>query len=201
MPSDFDISQAAAAVYAESLLQLANETGEAEAIGVQLQQLKELWKADPDFAAMMSSAAIDVGARRGSLRKAFGGGRVHRWVLNLLLVMNDKRRSMILPAVCAAYRRKLDRQLQREEVFVTSAVPLDDPQRARLREQIKRLTGHDADLSEAVDPHVLGGMRVQVGDRLYDMSVQRRLRDVRSALFAATEKHLLAGVGRFVKEA
>jgi F-type H+-transporting ATPase subunit delta len=201
MPSDFDISHAAAAVYAEGLLQLANETGEAEAIGEQLRELKELWKTDPAFATMMSSAAIDMTARRESLRKAFGDGHVHRWVLNLLLVMNDKRRSMILPAVCDAYRRKLDKQLRREEVYVTSAVPLDDGQRARLREEIKRLTGHEADLSEAVDPYVLGGIRVQVGDRLYDMSVQRRLRDMRAALFAATEKHLLAGVGRFLREA
>ena len=201
MPSDFDISQAAAAVYAESLLQLATEKGLAEEIGAELGQLKELWDHDPSFATMMCSAAIDITARRATLRKVFGERRVHVLVLNLLLVMNDKRRSMILPAVCDAYRRKLDAQLGREVVFVTTSVPLDEAQRSRLRAEIKRLTGHEADIFEETDPDVLGGMRVQVADRLYDVSVKRRLHDLRAALLAGVEKHMLGGVERFIRPA
>ncbi len=200
MASDFDISQAAAAIYAESLLQLANEAGQAEEIGSELRELRQLWKDDPSFAAMMCAMAIDVGARRASLRRVFGSGRVSRLVLNLLLVMNDKRRSMILPKVCDAYRRKLDRQQGREAVYVTSVVPLNDDQRARLRSEVQRLTGREADLFEKVDPDALGGMMVQVADRLYDMSTRRRLRDMRAALMAAVERHLVGGVSRFVTE-
>jgi len=200
MATDFDISRAAASIYAESLLQLANEAGQAEGIGAELRDLRELWKLDPSFAAMMSSAAIDLHARRASIRKAFGSDRINRLVLNLMLVMNDKRRSMILPAVCDAYRRKLDRQLGREEVYVTTAVPLNDEQRTKLFDEIKRLTGNETDLFETVNPDVLGGIMVQVGDRLYDMSVDRRLRDMRSTLLATVEKHMLEGVSRFVTE-
>lgn len=200
MATDFDISQAAAAIYAESLLQLANEAGQAEEIGAELREVKELWRRDRSFSAMMSSAAIDTHARRESLRKIFGQDRVSRLVLNTLFVLNDKRRSMILPAVCDAYRRKLDRQLGIEQVHVTSAVPLSDDQRARLRGEIQRLTGHETDLFERVDPDVLGGITVQVVDRLYDMSVRRRLRDLRTALLSSVERHLLKGVSRFVTE-
>jgi F-type H+-transporting ATPase subunit delta len=198
MATDFDISQAAAAIYAESLLQLANEAGQAEEIGSELREIRELWKQDSSFAAMMSSAAIDIHARRESIRKVFGSGRVSRLVLNFLLVLNDKRRSMILPAVCDSYRRKLDRQLGIEEVHVTSALPLSDEQRARLRAEIKRMTGNETDLFEKVDPDVLGGMTVQVADRLYDLSVYRRLGDLRRALLASMEKHVLGDVSRFV---
>jgi len=201
MASDFDITRAAASVYAESLLQLAVEAGAEDEIDAQLRDLRELWNRDPGFAAMMSSAAIDVNARRATIRRIFGGGRVHRLVLNLLLVMNDKRRSMILPRVCSAYRHKLDARKGREATYVTSAVPLSDEQRARLRAEVKRITHRDADLIETVDAGVLGGLRVLVAGRLYDLSISRRLRDLRSALAAATERHLLAGVERFVKEA
>jgi F-type H+-transporting ATPase subunit delta len=197
MPSDFNISQAAASVYAESLLQLAQEAGLAEDIGVELRELKELWQRDPSFAALMCSAAFEVDVRRQLIRTAFGG-RVHQLVLNLLLVMNDKRRSMILPAVCDAYRHKLDQAMQREVVFVTSAAPLDDAQRTKIRQEIKRLTGHESDLLEETKPELLGGLRVQVGDQLFDMSVERRLREIRSALLASVEQHMLAGVDRFV---
>lgn len=200
MATSFDISQAAAAVYAESLLQLAEEAGKAEEIGAELWQLHELWNQAPSFAAMMSSAAIEIAARRESLRKAFGAGRVHPLVLNLLLVLNDKRRSMILPRACEAYRAKLDQRLGREEVRVTTATALGEEHRAALRARIKKLTGHDADLFENVDPRLLGGMSVQIGDRLYDRSVRRGLRDLRAALLSAGEKRVLADVSRYVTE-
>jgi F-type H+-transporting ATPase subunit delta len=200
MATSFDISQAAAAVYAESLLQLAEEAGKAEEIGDELWQLRELWSRDPEFAAVMSSAAIKVPARRESLKKAFGTDRVQTLVLNLLLVLNDKRRSMILPQVCEAYRTKLDQRLGREEVHVTTAAPLSEDHRSALKAQIKRLTGHDADLFEAVDARLLGGMSVQVGGRLYDLSVRRGLRDLRSALLTAGEKRVLGDVSRYVTE-
>jgi F-type H+-transporting ATPase subunit delta len=174
MASQFDITQAAAAVYAESLLQLANEAGKAEEIGQELRDLRQLWDDDPQFAAMMSSAAIDVDTRRGMIKKAFGGGRVSELVLNMLYVLNDKRRSMILRNVCDAYRRKLDKQLGREEVYVTSVVPLTDEQRERIRAGVKRLTGHDADMQERIDPGLLGGITVQVSDQILDMSGRAR---------------------------
>lgn len=197
MASQFEVAHTAAAIYAESLLQLANEAGQAEEIGAELMDLAALWKTDPSFAALMSAVTIDVAARRETIRKAFGG-RVRQLTLNLLLVLNDKRRSMILPAVCDAYRRKLDRQSGREQVQVVSAVQIDDAQRGKIREQVKRLTGREADIVERLDPESLGGLTVQVGDKLFDLSLRNRLRGLRRNLLGSVEKHLLAGTGRFV---
>lgn len=199
MASEFDISQAAAAIYAESLLQLADEFKSSEQVGQELADLAALWKQEPSFAAMMSSAAIDDDARRESLKKIFGG-KLTKLVFNLLLVLNDKRRSSILPQVCDAYRHKLAQKLGRQEVHVTTAVPLEEPHRVKLREEVKRLTGRDPVLVERVDPDMLGGMTVQIADRQYDTSVRSRIRELRSSLLAAVEKHLLAGIGRFVTE-
>ncbi|MCG8406487.1 MAG: ATP synthase F1 subunit delta [Phycisphaerales bacterium] len=201
MASEFDIAQSAASVYAESLLELANEAKQAEEIAQELSGLRALWDQEPAFSGMMSSAAIDDDARRESLKRAFGSGRVSPLVLNLMLVLNEKRRSMILPLVCDAFRHKLDAQIGREEVFVTTASPLEDPQREKIRDEVKRLTGQDAILVEKVDPEVLGSLKIQVGDRLYDMTLRRRLRDLRSGLLASTEDHLRSGMDRFVTEA
>jgi F-type H+-transporting ATPase subunit delta len=199
MASEFDISQAAAAIYAESLLQLADEAKQAEPVGQELADLAALWRAEPTFAAMMSSAAIDVDARRESLKKIFSG-KVSKLVFNLLMVLNNNRRSSILPAVCDAYRHKLTKKLGRQEVFISTAVPLEEAQRTTLREAARRILGREPVLVERVDPELLGGLIVQAGDRQYDSSIKRRIRDMRSALLAATEKHLLAGTGRFVTE-
>ncbi len=200
MASDYDNALAAAAVYAESLLELAAEVDVADQVGEELKELKALWDSETSFSAMMSSAAIDDDARRASIRKAFGDGRVHAFVLNLLLVLNDKRRPMILPFVCEAYRHKLDAKRGREEVFVTTASPLGDRHRQAIRDEVKRLTGHEAILVESVNSNVLGGMKVQVADRLYDLTLHRRLRDMRAGLLASSDKHLRGGASRFVTE-
>lgn len=200
MASDYDNALAAAAVYAESLLELAAESDIADQIGEELKQVKALWDTEDAFAAMMSSAAIDDDARRASIRKAFGGGRVHAMVLNLLLVLNDRRRPMIFPFVCEAYRHKLDKKRGREEVFVTTASPLGDQHRQTIRDQVKRLVGQEAILVESIDPDVLGGMKVQVADRQYDLTLSRRLRDMRAGLLASSDKHLRGGASRFVTE-
>ena len=200
MATAFDITLTAAAIYAESLLQLADEAGEAEEIGSELWQLRELWTADPGFATLMSSAAIEHDERRASLQRIFGSGRVSPLVLNLLLVLNDRHRTVILPALCEAYRSRLDKRLKREEVHVTSAQPLSDEQRGVLRSRIKQLTGHDTDLFEKVDAQVLGGIAVQIGDRLYDLSLRRELQDLRTTLLEAGERRMLGGVSQFVTE-
>jgi F-type H+-transporting ATPase subunit delta len=189
----------AAAVYAESLLQLAHELGKAEEIGQELADLRELWRNDPDFAAIMSSAAIDEDARRETIRKLLAG-RVHPYVLNLLMVLNDKRRSAILPAVVESYRNKLDGIMNRSAVYVTAAVPISDEQRQRITAGVEKLTGRQARMIEKIDPAVLSGLIVQVGDQLYDFSGRRRLRDLTRSLHESVRKHMLGGADRFIKE-
>ncbi len=200
MATEFDMTQAAASVYAESLLQLATEAGQVDSVGEELADLGKLWREDPGFAGLMSSAAIDDDARAMSIRKIFGAGRVSDLVFRFLMVLNKKRRSMILPAICASYRRLMDRQRGRSEVLVRSAVPLEDDQRDKLKSEIKRLTGLDAVLVEQVEPELLGGLTVQVADRIYDTSIRRRLRDMQGALASAIERHLLSGDNKFVTE-
>ncbi len=197
MATEFDISQQAAGVYAQSLLELAEEAQKAEQIGQELRELRRLWRDEPTFAALMTSAAIDMDARRDCLNKAFGDGRVDSLVLRLMLVLNQHRRPMVLPLVAEAYCRKLDEHLGRREAMVRTAVPLSDPQRDVLRKQLKRLTGNDAILVEKVEPEVLGGLRVQIVDRLYDMTLQRQLRELRKKLLDSVADHIRAGDKRF----
>lgn len=199
MATEYDITSAAAAVYAGSLLELAREAGKAEEIGDELAQLAALWRSEPSFAAMMRSAAIDDDARRESLRRMFTG-RVSPLVLNLMLVLNDKRRAQILLQVCAAYQRKLDDSLGRMAVHVASAVPLDEATRSRVRDEVKRLTGRDARVEERVDPSLLGGLVVQAGDQLYDYSVRRRLHDLQHRLHETMKEALVGGVSKFVTQ-
>ncbi|MCA9255772.1 MAG: ATP synthase F1 subunit delta [Phycisphaerales bacterium] len=199
MATDHNMSPAAA-VYAESLLQAADDAGKTADIAAQLAEVRQLWNDSPEFAAMMSSAAIDDDARRESIRKAFSENRVDTLILNLMLVLNDRWRAAILPAVCDAFQAKLNARAGRERVQVMSVVPLNDEQREKLKAEVKRLTGFEAILDESVDPALIGGLRVQVRDRLFDLSLRRRLRQMRSALHATSDQIIRGDTTRFVTE-
>jgi len=126
----FEATQTVARVYAEAVLALATERGAINEVEAELADLVQLWRTDAAFSGLMTSAAIDDDARRESLRKIFRG-RVHDLVLNLMLVLNDKGRSMLLPGVIEAFQQQLDVQRGRQRVFVTTAVPLTADQRQR----------------------------------------------------------------------
>lgn len=189
MPSDFDTIQAASAVYAASLLDLASQAGRQAEIGEELADLRALWSREPQFAAMMSSPAIDADGRRGSIRRLFTG-KLSDLTLNLLLVLNDKGRASILAAVCDKFRQLLEEQRGQREVYVTSAVALSDAQRASLKDAVRKLAGIEPLLVEEVSPDVLGGIRVRVGDQVIDRTVAARLRGLRTRLRDAADGHL-----------
>lgn len=199
MASDFETFNAAAAIYAESILDLATKAGQDAAIADELVGLTDLWRREPSFAAMMSSAAIDEDTRRESLKRIFTG-KVSGITLNLLLVLNHRHRAMILPHVCEAFHRKRNAATSRTAVQVVSAAPLDDGQRTKIAAEVKRLTGMAADFVERVDPNVLAGLSIQVGDRVYDFSARRRIRDIRRSLADSVQRYLISGATRFVTE-
>ena len=67
---------------------------------------------------------------------------------------------------------------------VRSALPLDDAERQAISERLAALTGDTVEISEMVDPLLIGGIAVRIGDRLYDASVRSRLERLRARLTA-----------------
>jgi F-type H+-transporting ATPase subunit delta len=148
----------------------------------------------------MTSAAIDDDARRESLKRIFAG-KVNALLLNFLLVLNSKGRTWLLPEVCQVFHRQVDAQRGRRRAFVTTAVALDDAQRARLRDEARRMCGLEPVLVERIDPAIIGGAVLQVGDRVLDTSLRRRLQSIRRQLRDRFDRHLHQGAGRFITEA
>ena len=65
-----------------------------------------------------------------------------------------------------------------------TALPLDDGQRAEIAARLRALTGEQVEMDETVDPDLIGGVAVRIGDRLYDASVRSRLERLRARLTA-----------------
>ena len=181
-----------AQIYAGALLSLAEEQGIADQVLDELDGLADLASRDRAFADFLSSPLVEPETRAKTFEKLLRG-RASDLLVDALQVMNRKGRLSLLPEIAAAYREEHRRLRGRVQVFVASAVPLTDPLQEKLRAAAAHYTGKTPELVLNVDPKLLGGMVVRVGDERIDSSVRTRLRDLSGALLRRASQEVQSG--------
>ncbi len=178
-----DNVSAVARVYAQALLEMADEAHQVNEIGEELVQLGQLLSDHNELLALLANRLISTDERSDSLEKIFKG-RVSDLVYRFLLVVNRKDRLGELPGVIAGYAQLLDERNNIIEGDVYVAERLSDSQSQDVSDAVSRVVGMNVVLSQQVDPGVIGGFKVRVGDRLIDGSVTTQLSAMRSRLTA-----------------
>jgi F-type H+-transporting ATPase subunit delta len=180
------ISEAAARVYAGALFSLGREEGSLAEIAADLHAFADvLHGLDGDLQAFFTLPQLRREEKRRIINLAFGD-KVGRPVLGLLNVLVDKRREQLFDTIVAEFDTMLDRHDGRVQVNVTSARKLDADLADALRTALEQRTHRTVVLHERIDPEVIAGLRVNIGDRVLDGTVRRRLADMRRSL-AATQ--------------
>jgi F-type H+-transporting ATPase subunit delta len=186
-----------AKVYADALLTVADQRGEAEEIGRELRAIvSDVYAKSPEVEAALSSPVVRRSAKVPVLEHAFKNN-VSDLLFNFLVVLNGKERLSLLRHVAAAYRDLLDERAKRVRVTVRSAVPLTDAQTERLKQTISQATGLEPIIHPKVDDSLLGGMVIQVGDRVFDSSVRYQIESIRNQLLARSSYEIQTGRDRF----
>lgn len=173
-----------ATAYARSILDLANERGQAEAVGHELEELAGIVQSDASFENFLANPAIGEMERGRVIEKVFRG-RVSDLVLNFLMVVNRNRRLGLLQQIANAYADQLEDQLGKIEVDVFVAQRLTRDQIEQVRQRVSAVLKKDAVVHQYVDESIIGGLVIRVEDRLIDASVRAQLRAVRRKLLAA----------------
>ena len=180
-------------VYAEALFALARQAGQIAETRSELEELVRLEEADKDFAAFMRSGVVDDDSREASLEKMFRG-RLSDVVLNTLQIMNHHDRAGLLPALLRCYVLHQERDAGQVEVLATSAVELDETQRAAIKRWAAESSGCEPLVNYAVDPEIIGGLVVQIGGQRYDHSVRYHLRSAQAKLLDRSDRGLNVGI-------
>ena len=102
--------------------------------------------------------------------------------MNLFRLLRRKGRLALGPSIASYFREAWDEERGVERAVVRTAVPLDDRERDQLRTRLTVQTGKRIELTTEVDPSLLGGAVIRVGDRLIDGSARTRLRRLRERL-------------------
>jgi F-type H+-transporting ATPase subunit delta len=101
---------------------------------------------------------------------------------NLLALILRRRRVDLLPRIARDFRRLYNKKMGIVEAIATSAAELDEAELSALRDRLEQMTSAKIELTTTVDPSLLGGVQVRLGDLLIDGSVRGRLEQLRSRL-------------------
>jgi F-type H+-transporting ATPase subunit delta len=149
------------------------------------------WRSELERAAEIAGdeRSLDVlanpaipGERRAEALRELLDDRVSRPVLNLILLMLRRGRIRELPRVAVEFRRLDDKRQGITHATATSATELTEDEVGELTARLERSTGGRIALDVEVDPSLLGGLIVRVGDRMIDGSVRGRLERLRNRL-------------------
>jgi len=160
--------------YAGAIFELAQKHGDLDQTFAGLQGVRDAFKSNPQLMVTLLHPRVSQVKKEDILRRLFGN-QFKREVLHLLLLMVRKDRTAQIPYIAAEFDRLL--QLHRKEADgeVISAVPLSDAQTSLLVQQLHDITGFKVNLQKKVDPSLLGGLVVRVGDHMINSSVANKL--------------------------
>jgi F-type H+-transporting ATPase subunit delta len=183
---------AVADLYAQAVLEAAGDADQQQQIALQLGDLVAYIGRDRNFALFLTADTVEPKARRASLERLFRG-RMNDLLVNLLQVLNRRKRMGLLAMVYRTVQLRVEKQRQQREVTVETPVPLWHEVRTAIERVIGLSIGKSVLLIEELRPELIGGVVIRVGDRLIDGSLRFRLRALRERLRDRSIREMRAG--------
>jgi F-type H+-transporting ATPase subunit delta len=171
--------------YAEALIEIAAEHDLLDIYSNQLGLIVELYENEPDFRDFLTNPVIKIGLKKDLVSKAFGD-IINSSLVNFMFLLIDKKRLDLLPSILTEFRRKADKIKKVLQIEIYSAHPLDDCQIDRIKNIYKKenaaLSVH-AELK--LDPSLIGGVLIKIGDKIIDSSIKGRLEQLNASVMEA----------------
>ncbi|MGH9477544.1 MAG: F0F1 ATP synthase subunit delta, partial [Terriglobales bacterium] len=158
--------------YAQAVFELAQEEGEFAGWSARLDHLLELLQ-KTDLGSALANQGLSTSQKLELCRAALAADRdLDRSAANLLLLLVSGRRQQLLPAIVQAYSELVDSREGRVRARLTTAVSLSAAEREQLAQSLGKQLGRQVRFEAEVDPELLGGAVIRVGDRVFDASLR-----------------------------
>ena len=167
--------------YAEALLELAQRAGDLGGWGDMIDNVSNAVESDRRLRVFLESPRISAKQKNEIIQKAYGPS-LPRTFVRFLQALVDHRRQMLIPVIAHEYHALVDQVEGRVHASVTLARPAEDRDRELVATQLSRALGKTVVPHFHVNPEVLGGVVVRVGDTVLDGSVRRRLSTLRTKM-------------------
>ena len=164
--------------YAETLLVLATRAEDLRGWGKMLTDVASAMRENPSLKLFLESPRVSAAQKSGVIGKAFTD-RMPRLMLRFIQTLVMHRRQMLIPEIATEYLNLVDEAEGRIHARVTVAKETDEAGRDAIANHLSRVFGKQVVPHLTVDPSIMGGVVVHVGDTVLDGSVKKRLASLR----------------------
>jgi F-type H+-transporting ATPase subunit delta len=172
-----------ASTYAEALYEAAVDADALPQVAADVDAFAEAVEGSADLRMALENPEIDSRAKTAVVAGITEDA--HPLVANFLQVLVERGRIAEFLEIAEAFRERVARATARLEVEAVTAIPLPDDLKARIVESLESKTNATVELTESVDPDVVGGLILNVGEVVVDGSVRHRIDELRRELTAA----------------
>jgi F-type H+-transporting ATPase subunit delta len=172
----------AAKRYALAALDIAKEHGDIAEWTNALAEMGE-FMSDPEVRRVLENTRISQEPKQNLVNVALAD--LPALPLNLARLLVRKHRTALADEISSQFNQFVEAESGIEHARAVTAVPLSDAERIALEQRLQEQTGHKVILDVEVDPALLGGLVVQIGDRLVDASTRAQLQAMRESLVGA----------------
>jgi F-type H+-transporting ATPase subunit delta len=170
--------------YARAMFELGVESGDLPRLLAETRRVAEVHDSSPELARLLASPLVPEDERVATIREVAERLGVSSLVRNAVGVLARRRRTSALTAIAADLDRLSDEKAGIARITVVSAERLSESYQQRLTEELARMTGRKVVLEQKLDPDLLAGVVVRIGDQVIDGTVRTRLTELRSQLLS-----------------
>ncbi len=186
-----------AKVYATALLNAAEAAQAVDSVIEEIDSLvMDVFRTDSRLEALLAGAAVGRKARKEAINKAFAG-RTSDTFHKFMLVLNDHDRLDLIKPIRFALHELHDERARRLRVIVSSAVALTDDFQNSIRAMVQAQFKLEPMLDLRIDPTLLGGLKIRIGDTVYDATIRSRIENLRNQLIASSSHEIQTRRDRF----
>ncbi|WP_273130223.1 F0F1 ATP synthase subunit delta [Bacillus weihaiensis] len=169
--------------YAVALFQLAKEKNSVDQIESELLVVKEVFTSNKELAEVLNHPKIKNETKKSLIKEAFTG--LSEAVVNTLLLLVDRHRSDVVSGMVEHFVEKANESRGTEDAIVYSVRHLSETELSSISASFaKKIGKHSLRLQNIVDPSLIGGVKLRIGNRIYDGSVSGKLERIERQLVA-----------------
>lgn len=172
------MSSRAATRYAQAILQKSNETNTQEVVFGDMQSVYNTIEGSRDLQVVLQSPVIKASDKKEALLKIFSGQS--EITHSLIKILVENKRTPLLSDVAKIFMDIYNDQQGVKVATATTAIPLSSEMETKIVAKVKALTGSEkVSLVSEVDPKIIGGFILRVGDIQYDASISNQFRNLK----------------------
>ena len=164
--------------YAKSILLLAEKRNEVEQVREDFEMIESICNTNPDFLNMLRSPLVSISKKQRILDLIFKD-KLAELTTHLIEIIVRKHRERYLYDIAVRFGELYDKTHNITRGVLTSAAPLSDEQRKTIKDLVEKQLQTTFKMEEKIDPELIGGFTLKVGDLLFDGSTYARLRDLK----------------------